>query len=140
MTIHNHRVEVQSSILRECEVQDGTRVAEIVAQYGSTVVDVQHLGQTPDRRRSAPAWFALGGALVLGGLALFGHDLAQDWDAHAAAVQAAAEVSAPAPQAPGTGLAGLGFGLAMLGLVPLGVAAARMQDRARTAYTLGEGH
>lgn len=140
MTIHNHRVEAKSSIINECEVQDGGRVAEVVAMYGDTVLDVQHLGQTRDRRRSAPKWLAAGGALVLGGLALFGHDVAQDWDAHAAAVQAANEASAPAPAAPGTGLAGLGFGLAMLGLIPFGVAAARMQDRARTRYTLGESH
>ena len=125
---------------REFEVQDGARVAEVVAMYGDTVIDVQHLGQTRDRRRSAPAWFAVGGALVLCGLGLFGHDAAQDWDGHAAAVQEAAEASKPAPAAPGTGLGGLGFGLAMLGLIPLAVAGARLQDRSRNAYTLGEGH
>jgi TonB family protein len=139
MTTRNHRIEV-SSLHNESEVQDGGRVAEVVAMYNDTVLDVQHLGQTRDGRRSAPRWLAAGGALVLGGLALFGHDAAQDWDGHAEAVKAAAEVSAPAPKAPGTGLGGLGFGLAMLGLIPFGVAAMRMQDRARTAYTLGEGH
>jgi TonB family protein len=139
MTTRDHRIEV-SSLTNESEVQDGGRVAEVVAMYNDTVLDVQHLGQTRDGRRSAPRWLVAGGALMLGGLALFGHDAAQDWDGHAEAVKAAAEVSAPAPKAPGTGLGGLGFGLAMLGLIPFGVAAMRMQDRARTAYTLGEGH
>ncbi|MFY0537928.1 hypothetical protein [Nannocystis pusilla] len=99
MTTRNHRIEV-SSLHNESEVQDGGRVAEVVAMYNDTVLDVQHLGQTRDGRRSAPKWLAAGGALVLGGLALFGHDAAQDWDGHAEAVKAAAEVSAPAPKAP----------------------------------------
>lgn len=139
MTTRNQRMNV-SSVNHESEVQDGGLVAEVVAMYNDTVLDVQHLGQTRDGRRHAPRWLAAGGALVLGGLALFGHDAMQDWDGHADAVKAAAEISAPAPVAPGTGLGGLGFGLAMLGLIPFGIAAMRMQDRARTAYTLGEGH
>ncbi len=125
---------------REFENQSGARVAEVVAMYGDTVIDVQHLGQTQDRRRTAPAWLAAGGALVLCGLGLFAHDAGQDWDGHAAAVKEAAEASKPAPAAPGTGLGGLGFGLAMLGMIPLGIAGARMQDRSRKSYTLGEGH
>ncbi len=148
MTLATHRADVShlnstrgpALDAREFENQSGARVAEVVAMYGDTVVDVQHLGQTQDRRRSAPAWLAAGGALVLCGLGLFAHDAAQDWDGHAAAVQEAAEASTPAPVAPGTGLGGLGFGLAILGLIPLGIAGARMQDKARTAYTLGEGH
>ena len=53
---------------------------------------------------------------------------------------AASEAGKPAPAKPGTGLGGLGFGLAMLGLVPIGLGFVRMQDKARTSYTLGEGH
>ncbi|MCY1010304.1 FHA domain-containing protein [Nannocystis pusilla] len=39
--------------LSEVEVQSGSRVAEVVAMYGSTVLDVQHVGQrrTASRRR-----------------------------------------------------------------------------------------
>lgn len=152
MTIGTNRVEVQLGNSQATRVAagpkldarefegEGAHVAEVVAMYGDTVIDVQHLGQAKDRRRQAPAWMIAGGALALCGLGLFMHDVSQDWDAHAAAVKAAAEVSAPAPAAPGTGLGGLGFGLAMLGMIPFGIAAARMQDRGRTAYVLGEGH
>lgn len=153
MTIGTHRVEVQLANTqparaavgtqldaREFENQDGARVAEVVAMFGDTVVDVQHLGQARDRRRQAPAWLAAGGALVLGGFALFAHDATRDWDTYDAAVIAAQESAAPAPVAPGTGLGGLGFGLALLGLIPFGIAAARAQDGVRKTYTLGEGH
>lgn len=152
MTIGTNRVEVQLGNSQATRVAagpkldarefegEGARVAEVVAMYGDTVIDVQHLGQAKDRRRQAPAWMIAGGALALCGAAIFVHDVSQDWDGHAEAVKAAAEASAPAPAAPGTGLGGLGFGLAMLGLIPFGIAAARMQDRGRTAYVLGEGH
>jgi len=125
---------------REFEVQNGSRVAQVTAMFNDTVIDVQHLGQTRDRRKSAPTWLAIGGAVALSGAALFGHEVAQDWDSHSERVAQAAEVGKPAPARPGTGLGGLGFGLAMLGLVPLGVGFTRLQDRGRRAYTLGEGH
>lgn len=152
MTIGTNRVEVQFGDTQATRVApqpkldarefegEGARVAEVVAMYGDTVIDVQHLGQAKDRRRTAPAWMIAGGALALCGAALFLHDVSQDWDAHADAIKVAAETSAPAPAAPGTGLGGLGFGLAMLGLIPFGIAGARMQDRGRTSYVLGEGH
>ena len=125
---------------REFEIQNGSRVAQVTAMFNDTVIDVQHLGQTPNRRKSAPAWLAIGGVVALSGAALFGHEAAQDWDSYGERVAAASEVGKPAPAKPGTGLGGLGFGLAMLGLVPLGVGFTRMQDRGRRAYTLGEGH
>jgi hypothetical protein len=125
---------------REFEVQNGSRVAQVTAMFNNTVIDVQHLGQTQDRRKSAPAWLALGGVIALAGAALFGMEAAQDWDAYSERTIAAAEAGKPAPAKPGNGLGGLGFGLAMLGLVPIGVGFTRMQDRGRRTYTLGEGH
>ena len=77
---------------------------------------------------------------LLGGAALFGMEAAQDWDGYSERSIAASEAGKPAPAKPGNGLGGLGFGLAMLGLVPIGLGFVRMQDRARTSYTLGEGH
>ena len=145
MSLVNTRIEApiaRQSVLdtREFEVQNGTRVAQVTAMFNDTVIDVQHLGQTPNRRKSAPAWLALGGAVALSGAALFGYEAAQDWDSYGERVAAASEAGKPAPMKPGTGLGGLGFGLAMLGLVPIGVGFTRMQDRGRRAYTLGEGH
>jgi hypothetical protein len=152
MTLANTRIEAQIANTqpaartqpqldaREFEVQNGSRVAQVTAMFNNTVIDVQHLGQTQDRRKSAPAWLAIGGVVALAGAALFGMEAAQDWDAHSERTIAAAEAGKPAPARPGNGLGGLGFGLAMLGLVPIGFGFVRMQDKARTSYTLGEGH
>ncbi len=158
MTLGNHRIEVQISNpstnaviaapqaavpqvdARQFEVQDGSRVAEVTAMFNNTVIDVQHLGQTKDRRSTAPAWMALGGVIAVAGAAVFGYEASRDWSAYDEQAIAAREVSAPAPSKPGNGLGGLGFGLAMLGLVPLGVGFTRLQDRGRKSYTLGESH
>lgn len=145
MSLVNTRIEApiaRQSVLdtREFEVQNGTRVAQVTAMFNNTVIDVQHLGQTPNRRKSAPTWLAIGGAVALSGAALFGYEAAQDWDSYGERVAAATEAGKPAPARPGSGLGGLGFGLAMLGLVPMGIGFTRMQDRGRRAYTLGEGH
>jgi hypothetical protein len=153
MTIGTNRIEVQFSNInaaavapapqldaRQFEVQDGSRVAEVTAMFGNTVIDVQHLGQTQDRRKSAPAWMALGGVLAVAGAAVFGYEASRDWDSYSEQAVAAREASAPAPAKPGNGLGGLGFGLAMLGLVPIGVGFSRLQDRSRKSYTLGESH
>ena len=61
MSLVNTRIEApiaRQSVLdtREFEVQNGTRVAQVTAMFNDTVIDVQHLGQTPNRRKSAPAW------------------------------------------------------------------------------------
>ncbi len=125
---------------REFEVQNGSRVAQVTAMFNDTVIDVQHLGQVRDGRKTAPAWLALGGCVALAGAALFGMEAAQDWDGHSERTIAAAEAGKPAPAKPGTGLGGLGFGLAMLGLVPIGIGFTRLQDKGRRSYTLGEGH
>ena len=158
MTLGNTRIEVQianpstAAVVaapvaaapqvdaRQYEVQDGSRVAEVTAMFGNTVIDVQHLGQTKDRRNSAPGWMALGGVIAVAGAALFGYEASRDWVTYDEQAIAAREASAPAPAKPGNGLGGLGFGLAMLGLVPLGVGFTRLQDRGRKSYTLGESH
>jgi hypothetical protein len=156
MTLGNTRIDVQISNpvaaaaaapaagpqfdARPFEVQDGTRVAEVTAMYGNTVIDVQHVGQVTDRRKQAPAWLAVGGLIAVAGAAMFGYEASRDWDAYSEQAIAAREASLPAPARPGNGLGGLGFGLAMLGLVPIGVGFSRMQDRGRKAYTLGESH
>jgi hypothetical protein len=45
----------------EFEVQNGSRVAEVVAMYGSTVLDVQHVGQLKNKKSQAPMFLAVGG-------------------------------------------------------------------------------
>ena len=125
---------------RECEVHNGTRVAEVVAMYGSTVLDVQHVGQLKDRRSQAPAWLALGGGLMLAGLGLFGYEVSQDWEGYNDQVIAAQVDGSVAPDKPGTGLGGFGVALALLGLVPFGLGTVRMGDVVRRDFTIGEGH
>jgi TonB family protein len=122
------------------EITDGRRVAEVTTVYGNTILDVQHVGQVRSRRQAAPAILALGGLMLLGGGAFFAADVAQDWDAHHARVEAAHEAGRPMPQAPGTGLGSLGIAIAFLGLVPLGIGAVRMRDVGLSDYTIGEGH
>jgi TonB family protein len=124
----------------EFEVQSGRRVAEVVAAYRGTILDVQHVGQAAPRRSRASHWLAAGGALMLGGLALFGAELGEDWDAYQREKIAAATVGDPAPTAPGSGLGGFGLGLALLGLVPFAVGLTRSADRYARDYTIGEGH
>ncbi|MCB9567041.1 MAG: TonB family protein [Myxococcales bacterium] len=126
--------------MREFEIHNGTRVAEVVATYGGTVLDVQHVGQIRSQRSQAPRWLGLGGALLIGGLGLFGHEVAQDWEGYQEARISAQASGDVAPQQPGTGLGGLGVALALLGLVPFGLGVARYGDHAPRAYTIGEGH
>ncbi|MCB9701970.1 MAG: TonB family protein [Myxococcales bacterium] len=124
----------------EYEVQNGTRVAEVVAMYGTTVLDVQHVGQIKNRRSQAPLWLAIGGAMMLGGIGLFGFEVSQDWDGYQKKVAEAQQTGGIMPQKPGTGLGGIGVALALLGLIPFGVGMARMSDYAPRDYTIGEGH
>jgi hypothetical protein len=106
---------------REFEVQNGSRVAQVTAMFGNTVIDVQHLGQTKDRRKSAPAWMALGGASPSPAPRCSATRRRRTGARTTSEAIAAREAGKPAPAKPGNGLGGLGFGLAMLGLVPLGV-------------------
>lgn len=132
------RVAIDS---RDVERNDGSSVTEVMALYGRTVLDVQHVGQTKSRRATAPVFLGLGGLLLLGGAGLFAHDaIAEDWSGYQEARTAAAEAGRPEPAAPGWGTGGLGMTLALLGLVPLGIGTMRLGDRGVSAYTIGEGH
>jgi hypothetical protein len=122
----------------DAEMHAGPSVAEVVAVYNRTVLDVQHVGQTKNRRSSAPALLAFGGLLMLAGAGAFANDAIQDWDAHAAARTEAAASGRPAPAEPGTGFGGLGVVLAFLGLVPFGLGVVRLGDRGLSRYTIGE--
>lgn len=124
---------------RATEHTDGQTVAEVVAMYGTTVIDAQHVGQARGRRRTAPKWLALGGLMMLGGGALFGHDAAQDWEGYQAAAVEAAQRGEALPERPGTGLGGFGAALALLGLIPLVVGGVRLRDRSSERYAIGEG-
>lgn len=123
---------------REVE-HDDRHVAEVVTSYGKTVLDVQHVGQVSSRRKQAPAFFALGGLLLLAGAGLLANEVTQDWEGYQQAREDAATAGRPAPEAPGTGLGGLAMGLALLGLVPMGLGIARRDDVGIDRYTLGEG-
>ena len=124
----------------EVERQDGSTVAEVMAIYGRTVLDVQHVNQTKSRRASAPVFLALGGVLFLAGTGILLYEVNQPWEQYQQDAQAAAEAGRPAPQAPGYGLGGLGLGLALLGLVPFGIGVVRMGDKGVPNFTIGEGH
>jgi NADH:ubiquinone oxidoreductase subunit 2 (subunit N) len=43
-------------------------VAEVVAMYGSTVLDVQHVGQLKNRKSQAPIFLAIGGVMLIAGV------------------------------------------------------------------------
>ncbi len=121
------------------QVEDTSRqVAEVVAMYGRSVIDVAHVGQTQARKRSALPLLGLGGLLFAGGLGLFGFEVAQPWQDYSAARVEAQKAHAEQPQAPGFGTGGLGLGLALLGLVPFMAGALRMREDVLDVYTIGE--
>ncbi|MCB9750150.1 MAG: AgmX/PglI C-terminal domain-containing protein [Myxococcales bacterium] len=124
----------------EFEVQNGTRVAEVVAMYGATVLDVQHVGQVKSRKSQAPLWLALGGLMIVGGAGIFGYEASRDWDGYKQGVLEANTSGGVMPQKPGMGLGGVGIGLALLGLVPLMMGVSRMSEVVHSNYTIGEGH
>jgi TonB family protein len=126
--------------LSEVERRDGSRVTEMMAMYGSTVLDVQHVGQVESRHDSAQRSMATGVLMILLGGGAFALDVAHDWDGHRKQVEAALESGRPVPAEPGTGLGTLGLALAFLGLVPLVTGAMRQQDVGLDSYTIGEGH
>jgi len=122
------------------EVQDGRQVAEVVAMYGRTALDVAHVGQTKSRKTAAPILLAMGGVLILGGLGLFGYEVSRDWETHTKEALKASQAKKEVPQAPGYGTGALGLGLALLGLVPFVAGAMRLSEKYVTDYTIGEGH
>ncbi len=124
----------------EFEVQNGSRVAEVVAMYGSTVLDVQHVGQLKNKKSQAPAFLAVGGLLLVAGTGIFLSEVRQDWEGYQDQLAEANETGGVRPAKPGNGLAGLGVALAMLGLVPFGFGLIRLGDFVNRSYTIGEGH
>ncbi len=117
-------------------------VVEVVARYGEHVVDVQHLGPTPDETVPQPVLWLAGGCSVVLGLLLWGSGVAAVATTVATTdVTTEAEaVAADAPEAPrSTGFAGLGLVLVLLGVVPLAAAFTRPRARASDRYCIGEG-
>lgn len=115
-------------------------VAQVVASYNGTIVDVQHVGQVKTKSRQAPAWLALGGLMLLAGAAIVGNEVTADWASYQEAQAEAAAMGRAAPATPGLGLGGLGVALALFGLVPLGLGVVKRQDVGLDDYTVGEGH
>ncbi|MCR9166206.1 MAG: AgmX/PglI C-terminal domain-containing protein [Nannocystaceae bacterium] len=123
------------------EKVDEPDIAEVMAVYGDTVLDVQHVGKKVDRTM-AYGFLALGGAMLLGGVTYVASQTvlqAEAWAAHEVAAADAAATGRPAPAAPGSAWSGFGVALGMLGLVPLGMGLVRMRDRDPSRYTIGEG-
>jgi hypothetical protein len=135
--MHRAPIQIDAS---EFEVQNGSRVAEVVAMYGSTVLDVQHVGQLKNKKSQAPMLLAVGGLLMLAGTGMFLNEVGQDWKGYQDKLAEANETGGVRPQKPGNGLAGLGVGLALLGLVPFGFGLIRLGDYVNRSYTIGESH
>ncbi len=122
------------------QVEDRSeQVAEVVATYGRSVLDVAHVGQTKSSKRSALPLLGLGGVLMLGGLGLFGYEVAQPWTEYSREAVEAQQARREVPPAPGLGTGGLGLALALLGLVPFVAGALRLRDESLDAYMIGEG-
>jgi hypothetical protein len=115
------------------------QVAEVVTSYARSVLDVAHVGQTRSRTNSSIPLMAFGGALMLGGLGLFGYEVSQPWEAYNAEVIEAQKLRREAPAAPGLGTGSLGMLLALLGLVPFVAGGMRRRDSGLDAYRIGEG-
>src|SRR5262245_22762604 len=88
----------------EVEVQDGSRVTEVVTMYGRSVLDVQHVGQVKSRVAQAPLFLVLGGAIFLTGAGLFAYDASQDWTTYKEQMKAAADSGLSKPPVPGLDL------------------------------------
>jgi hypothetical protein len=124
----------------EFEVQNGSRVAEVVAMYGNTVLDVQHVGQLKNKKSQAPMFLAIGGLMLVAGAGIFLSEVKQDWAGYQEKMAEANETGGLRPPKPGTGLGGLGVALALLGVVPFGMGLIRLGDFVNRSYTIGESH
>ncbi len=122
------------------EHTDAPAVAQVIARWHGSVLDVQHVGHAKRGKVDATAWMALGALLSLGGAAVFASEVTQDWASYQTEARAAADAGRPAPATPGHGAGGLGIALALAGLVPLGIGVVRRGERPRTDYVLGERH
>lgn len=121
------------------KVEDAdAQVAEVIATFGRSVVDVAHVGQIRGRQRSAVPLMAFGGVVMAAGLGLFGYEISQPWAEHTAAVAEAAKHHREAPEAPGLGTGSLGMFLALMGLVPFLAGSLRRRDVGLEVYTIGE--
>lgn len=123
------------------EKVDAPDIAEVMAVYGDTVLDVQHVGKKIDRTM-AYGFLALGGVMLLGGASYVASQTvmrAEAWETYELAAADAAATGRSAPVAPGSAWSGFGVALGMLGLVPLGMGLVRMRDRDPSRYTIGEG-
>jgi pSer/pThr/pTyr-binding forkhead associated (FHA) protein len=129
------RVEIELSKVEDAN----TQVAEVVTSYARSVLDVAHIGQTQSRRNSSMPMMALGGALMLGGLGLFGYEVSQPWAQYNADVAEAQKLRQEAPAAPGLGTGSLGMLIALLGLVPFVAGGMRRREVGLDAYLIGEG-
>ncbi|MBV1860429.1 MAG: AgmX/PglI C-terminal domain-containing protein [Nannocystaceae bacterium] len=129
------------SSVESVERVDAPDVAEVMAVYGDTVLDVQHLGGRTSRKL-AYGCLALGGVLLLGGAGYVASQTvlrAEAWRTYEVQKAEAAISGRPAPQVPGSAWSGLGVVLGLAGLVPLGFGLVRLGDRDRSRYTIGEG-
>ncbi|MBC8072028.1 MAG: TonB family protein [Deltaproteobacteria bacterium] len=117
---------------------DAPAVAQVIARWNQSVLDVQHVGHAKRHKVDASAWMALGALLSLGGAALFAGEVAQDWSAYQGEARAAADAGRSLPPTPGHGVGGLGIVLALAGLVPLGIGVVRRNERPRSSYVIGE--
>lgn len=122
------------------EVQDGRQVAEVVAVYGRSPIDVVHVGQVRRNKAIPPILIGSGLVLLLGGLGLFATEISQDWQTYSQQLREAQQSKKPEPAKPGNGTGGLGLGIALLGLFPLVAGALRMSEKTVFDYTIGEGH
>ena len=122
------------------KVEDAdTQVAEVVASYARSVLDVAHVGQSRSRRSTSIPLMAFGGVLMLGGLGLFGYEVAQPWDEYASQATEAQKLRREAPPTPGLGTGSLGMVLSLMGLVPFVAGSMRRRDIGLDAYMIGEG-
>lgn len=123
------------------ERQDGSQVAEVVAMYNSTVLDVTHVGQSKDRSKSALTLILVGALMVAAGVAMFGADAyLVDWDKYSTDYVAAQQLGNPLPPNPDSGLAWPGLILGIIGMFPLMMGLSRRSEKVVPNYTIGEGH
>jgi hypothetical protein len=121
------------------KVEDASeQVAEVIASFGRSVLDVAHVGQTRSRKRSATPLLALGGLLMAGGIGLFGYEVAQPWEQYTLDLAEAQKHHREAPEAPGLGTGSLGLLLALMGIVPFLAGSMRLRDESLERYTIGE--